>query len=204
MRSKIKKEQTMEAKSGFQQLETNRLFLREFRPEDSEAIFQLYEDSQVTEHVMEPINTPQQAEAIVQEYMAYFQTGKGIVWAITLKGSTTVIGTCGYEVISAYDKRGEIGYDLGKAYWGQGLMKEALKAVIDYSFSTMDLNRIQAYVLLENDRSINLLKKIHFNNEGLLREYRWFKGGFSDWTLMSLLKKDWLSPKNTECNDMPS
>ncbi len=188
----------MEAKSGFPKLETNRLLLREFRPEDSEAILQLYEDSQVTEYVMEPINTPQQAEAIVQEYMAYFQTSKGIVWAITLKGSTTVIGTCGYEVISVYDKRGEIGYDLGKAYWGQGLMKEALDAVINYSFSHLDLNRIQAYVLLENTRSIQLLKRMAFETEGVLRDYRWFKGKFTNWVLMARLKEKCVIEMNNE------
>lgn len=183
----------MDTNSGFPQLETKRLFLREFRPEDQEAILHLYQDPLVTEHVMEPIKTPQQAQAIVQEYAAYFRTGTGIVWAIALKGSTTVIGTCGYEVISAYDQRGEIGYDLGKAYWGQGLMKEALGAVIDHSFSTMALNRIQAYVLSANVRSVHLLKNLSFTTEGVLRDYRWFKGEFTDWELMSLLKKDWLS-----------
>ncbi len=102
-------------------------------------------------------------------------------------------GTCGYKVLSPYDQRGEIGYDLARAYWGQGIMREALQAVIAYSFTQLDLNRIQAYVLTENARSIGLLRRLHFETEGVLREYRRFKGEFSDWVLMALLKKDWQS-----------
>ncbi len=183
----------MNSLGSFPELETNRLFLREFQPEDLEAIFELYADPQVTAHVMAPINTYHQAEAIVQEYMGYYRSGTGIVWAITLKGNPTVIGTCGYEVMSAYDKRGEIGYDLCKRNWGQGLMAEALQAVIDHSYSTLDLNRIQAYVSIDNTRSIDLLKRIGFSAEGVLRDYRWFNGKFTDWALLSFLKNDWMA-----------
>ncbi len=177
----------------FPQLETERLLLREVRPEDCAAIFCNYTDPQVTEHFMEPLTDLQQAATIVEEYIAYHQTGTGIVWAITLKGSPTLVGTCGYEVLSPYDQRGEIGYDLARAYWGQGIMREALQAVIAYSFTQLALNRIQAYVLTENARSIGLLRRLHFETEGVLREYRRFKGKFSDWVLMSLLKKEWRS-----------
>lgn len=178
---------------AFPQLETNRLLLREVSPEDSAAIFHNYTDPQVTEHFMEPLTEGQQATAIVEEYIEYDRAGTGIVWAITLKGSPTLVGTCGYEVLSPYDQRGEIGYDLARAYWGQGIMREALQAVIVYSFTQLDLNRIQAYVLTENARSIGLLRRLHFETEGVLREYRRFKGRFSDWVLMSLLKKEWQS-----------
>lgn len=179
------------ARRVFPQLETERLLLREVSPEDCAAIFQNYTDPQVTEHFMEPLTDLQQAEAIVEEYIAYARTGAGIVWAITLKGSPALVGTCGYEVLSPYDQRGEIGYDLARAYWGQGIMREALQAVIAYSFTQLDLNRIQAYVLAENARSIELLRHLHFETEGVLREYRRFQGRFSDWVLLSLLKRDW-------------
>jgi ribosomal-protein-alanine N-acetyltransferase len=177
----------------FPQLETERLLLREVCVEDCAAIFDNYTDPQVTEYFMEPLTTRQQAAAIVEEYIEYYRAGTGIVWAITLKGSPTLVGTCGYEVLSPYDQRGEIGYDLTRAYWGQGVMREALQAVLAYSLAQLDLNRIQAYVLTENARSIQLLRRLHFETEGLLREYRRFKGRFSDWVLMSLLKNDWQS-----------
>lgn len=179
----------------FPQLETRRLLLREVRPEDSQAIFSYYSDHLVTKYFMEPLTNQKQAEEIAQEYIEYYRAGTGLVWAITLKGDPTLVGTCGYEIFSRYDKRGEIGYDLALAYWGQGLMKEALQAVIAYSFDILSLNRIQAYIMAENERSIMLLKSLHFEVEGVLREHRWFKGKYIDNVLMSLLKKDWQSNK---------
>lgn len=177
----------------FPQLETERLLLREVSMEDCTAIFDNYTDPQVTEYFMEPLLDRQQAVAIVEEYIEYDRADTGIVWAVTLKGSPTLVGTCGYEVLSPYDQRGEIGYDLARAHWGQGIMREALEAVIAYSFTQLGLNRIQAYVLADNARSIGLLRRLHFETEGVLREYRRFKGRFSDWVLMALLKRDWQS-----------
>jgi ribosomal-protein-alanine N-acetyltransferase len=178
----------------FPQLETRRLLLREVRPEDSQAIFHNYADPRVTEYfIEEPLVNQQQAVAIVQEYAGHYRAGTGLVWAITLKGDPTLVGTCGYEVLSPYDKRGEIGYDLARAHWGQGVMKEALQAVIAYGFESLGLNRIQAYVLAENARSIALLRGLHFEVEGVLREHRWFGGRYRDNVIMSLLKNDWQS-----------
>jgi ribosomal-protein-alanine N-acetyltransferase len=182
-----------ESNIKFPQLETDRLLLRQVKLDDNQAIFDYYTDPLVTEYFMEPLTDPQKAQAIAQEYAGYDSVNTGIVWAITLKPNPTLIGTCGYETFSRYDKRGEIGYDLARKYWGQGIAKEALRAIIEYSFADLDLNRIQAYVLAENTRSIRRLESLRFAAEGVLRDYRWFNGKFSNWALLSLLKKDWLA-----------
>ena len=165
--------------------------MREVSLDDREAILQNYGDSAVTEYFMEPLGTLEQAEAIADEYAGCFRKGTGIVWAITLQGDDALVGTCGYEVLSKPDRRGEIGFDLGRPYWGRGLMQEALRAAIGYGFECLDLNRVEAYVLAENTRSIRVLKSLHFETEGVLREHRWFKGRLWDNVVMALLKKEW-------------
>ena len=175
----------------FPQLETPRLLLREIGPQDSQAIFEYCSDPLVTEYVMEPLASLEQAQEIALEYRGYYREGKGIVWAITLKEDPLMVGTCGYEILSRYDRRGEIGCDLARELWGQGLMKEAMRAVIEYSFTRMDLNRIQAYVFAGNARSLALFRSLNFQAEGVLREHRWFKGAFHDNVILSLLKSDW-------------
>jgi [ribosomal protein S5]-alanine N-acetyltransferase len=175
----------------FPQLETSRLLLREVGPQDSQAIFHYCSDPQVTEHFMEPLTSYEKAEEIAREYAGYYRTGKGIVWAVTLKDSPLMVGTCGYEILSRYDKRGEIGCDLAREHWGKGLMKEAMQAVIEYSFNRMDLNRIEARVFTGNARSLGLFQSLNFKTEGILREHRWFKGAFRDNVILSLLKRDW-------------
>ena len=174
----------------FPEITTNRLFLRNFKPGDKDAIFNLYSNPILTAYMMNPITTSEQAKEILHDYSDCFSSGKGIVWAIATLQQPFVIGTCGFETIDHYDKRAEIGFDLSPDYWGQGLMKEALSAVIEHGFTEMGLNRIQAYVHIENDRSVKLLKSYGFVVEGVLRNYRWFKGNFTDWVLLSFLRTD--------------
>lgn len=175
---------------AFPHLETKRLLLREIRVEDAEAIFAYCSDPTATQFFMNPLTELSQARPIAEEYYNYFHTGKGIVWGLSLKENPTLIGTCGYEIFSQWDRRGDIGYDLAPAYWRQGLMKEALQAVIEFSFTQLDIHRIQAFILAENTRSIQLLKSLNFTVEGTLRQHRWFRERFWDNVVMSRLKTD--------------
>lgn len=177
----------------FPQLETRRLLLREVRLEDSEKLLENYADPHVTEYFMEPLTEQQDAVSIAREYAGHYYAGTGIVWAITFKDDPPLVGTCGYEVLSSFDRRGDIGYDLARRCWGQGLMIEALEAVVEYGFTKLGLNRIQAFVLADNARSINLLNRLHFRVEGVLQEHRWFRGRYWDNVIMALLQKDWES-----------
>ena len=85
----------------------------------------------------------------------------------------------------------EIGYDLWHEYWGQGYMKEALISAIESGFTNMGLNRINAFVALENINSIKLLEKLGFKNEGVYRDKHLFRGKYYDHYSFSLLKRDW-------------
>ncbi len=172
-------------------IQTDRLLLRDFVIEDIPAIFNLYSNEMAVQYMMNPITSLAEAEEIFEDYKNCNQSGKGIVWAITEKATQKWIGTCGYETISAYDKRAEIGYDLDPAFWGQGLMQEAMTAVISHGFNQMGLHRIQAYVHVANIRSVQSLQRLNFSLEGRLQDYRWFRGGFSDWFLLSLLDINW-------------
>jgi ribosomal-protein-alanine N-acetyltransferase len=107
------------------------------------------------------------------------------------RGDEDLIGTCGYEVLKRGDKRGEIGCDLSRHCWGQGLMREALRAVIDYSFSGLGLHRIEAYVLADNARARRLLRNLGFRAEGVLRAHRLLRGEYRDAVVLSLLEQEW-------------
>ncbi len=70
-------------------------------------------------------------------------------------------------------------------------MREALSAMLKFGFGRMQLNRIEAFVVPENNPSLRLLQRLGFQQDGLLREYGFWKGQFHDQFLLSLLKKDW-------------
>ncbi len=83
-----------------------------------------------------------------------------------------------------------MGYELGREYWNQGIMTEALPAIMDYGFNCLNYNRIEAFVNYGNVRSAGLLERMGFKLDGVLREYEFNRGNFVDQYCYSLLKKD--------------
>ncbi len=78
-----------------------------------------------------------------------------------------VMGTCGYHNWKREHFRAEAGYELGKDFWGEGYMKEALSAMLKYGFEFMGLNRIEAFVT--TDERSRCAEKTCIEVEGLLR-----------------------------------
>lgn len=176
--------------SQFPQLETQNLILREIQLSDAENVFRIFADPDVTKYQdVENLTSLNQIKFLIERRAERFKNRQSIRWGIALKETNIIIGSCGYtqkQLNSA-----EVGYELAKPYWRKGIMTEALIAIINFGFQNMDLNRIEALVMLDNIASINLLKKMGFIEEGLLREYGFWKGGFHDLKIFSLLKSDY-------------
>jgi ribosomal-protein-alanine N-acetyltransferase len=85
----------------------------------------------------------------------------------------------------------ETGYDLNRAYWGRGVMREAMSAVLSYGFTTLELHRIEAIIDIQNVRSKTLLEKLGFTYEGNLRQRYYMDGRFEDEHYFGLLKHEW-------------
>lgn len=172
-------------------LETERLRLRELAEEDVPAIFRCFSNQEVTRYYgQEPFVDKQQADELIKHFAKNFEEKRGIRWGIERKDSNEVIGTIGFHLWSAAHQRAEIGYEIHPDYWRQGYTKEAVQKVIAYGFETMNLNRIGAVVFLENEASNQLLRKLRFQQEGILRDYIYQNGEAYDTFIYSLLKKD--------------
>ena len=111
---------------------------------------------------------------------------------MTLKGSgDSVIGIFGYANWSLTHRRAEIGYDLAKEFWRQGIGSEALCPILAFGFQSMDLNRIHACPWVENIASTRLIEKHGFVREGVLRDELWADGAFHDEALYALLRSEY-------------
>jgi len=136
-----------------------------------------------------PVADHAQAQAIIDFYLE--PEGKTHNrWGIVRRADNRLIGTCGYHKWEKAYFRAEIGYDLSPDCWGQGYMSEALRAVIRHGFERMELNRIDALVYIHNARSIQLLQRLGFKQEGLLRDYFCLDGIFFDHFLFALLRRE--------------
>lgn len=177
----------------FPLLETPRLFLRRMQASDAAALFQVLSDDEVTQYYDDDTFTDiSQASEQIEAWETGFSQRRSIRWGIVRKEDGGLIGSCGMYGIHPWHLRASIGYELARPFWRQGLMTEALSALLVLGFTGMGLNRIDAVVMPENNASIKLLEKLGFCNEGLLRSYEnWGSKGFQDLCMLSLLKSTW-------------
>jgi len=180
----------------FPVLETERLVLREFRDADARAVLEIYRQPLVTRyHTIETMHTLEPARKLIRTRQRLFAREEGIRWAIALrKRAGVVIGSCGCYNLHKPLRSMEIGYELHPDHWRQGIMSEALAAMLDFCYSAgffYPLNRTQALTNLGNEASQGLLEKLGFREEGILRAYGYWKGQFHDVRSFSLLRVDW-------------
>lgn len=144
-------------------LETPRLFLRPFRESDAADVYGYAQDPRVG-----PIAgwTPHQSEAESLEIIRTVFSAPG-VFAMEVKESGNVIGSVGFvgnhpagELSGCPDD--EVGYALHPAYWGRGLVPEAVNAVLEYGFLGLGLSRIWCGHYAGNWRSRRVVSKCGF------------------------------------------
>ncbi len=175
----------------FPHLETERLVLRQLTPTDAPAVFTIFGDAAVTRYYdLATFTGVEQAQQWIASTTERFQQGTSIRWAIVHKADGRVVGTCGYPLLHARNRRGMIGYDLARTAWRQGIASEAVRAVIRYGFGPLSLHRIEALVMRENIASVRVLEKLGFVEEGVLRDYGYWNGAFWDLRCFSLLVTD--------------
>lgn len=181
-------------KKVFIQLETKNLILKPVDMSDKEFIYKHFSNSDVCRFLLDADDLPctdmKEAEALIDLYMTPAPRRHNR-WVIIRKSDTVPIGTCGYHNWDIHNNICEIGYDLSREYWGKGYMMEALHRALRVGFENMGLNRIQAFVYVQNTRSVNLLLRLGFTQEGIIKDKYFFRGRYYDHFCFSLLKMEW-------------
>jgi ribosomal-protein-alanine N-acetyltransferase len=171
-----------------------RVTLRCLAAADAPAIFRIFSDPRVMRHWSRPpMKDDAEALALLREVRAGYRSGEILQLGIERHGDRLLIGTCTLFHFLRASRRCELGYALGSAHWGQGLMREALQRLLDFAFDELELNRIEADIDPRNAASARLLERLGFIREGHLRQ-RWIvAGSISDTDLYGLLRSEWKS-----------
>ena len=177
----------------FPSLTTNRLHLRQIQPEDAEAIFATFSDEEAMQfYGHEPHRSLDETRRSIEQTQTRYVRRETIRWGITLKDEDSVIGSCSFHHFDAGFHRAETGYELNRAFWSQGLMTEALSAILTYGFTELGLHRVEAIIDMANEPSKKLLLKLGFTYEGNLRQRYIFRDRFEDEHYFGLLQDEWL------------
>lgn len=175
----------------FPEINTERLNLREIKQEHAESIYKILSKSEVVKYDrLELLTNIKQAEDIITWFNDEFKRKQAIFWGISLKGESEIIGFCKCE-IEVPKVRADLGYNLRPDYWNSGIMTETLGAIIDFTFKTLNINRIEAAVSTNNYSSSRVLEKLGFVREGILRERSYLNDGCHDMIMFSILKKEY-------------
>ena len=147
----------------FPQLTTNRLLLRPLHFNDAIAIANLRSNEIVNKYLNRPkTSTPKQAQLFINKINKSIQNNEAVYWVITLKNSDVLIGTICLWNIESKEESAEIGYEMLPQYYKQGIMNEALQAVINFGYETMQLHVIIAFTINANLASVQLLERNSF------------------------------------------
>lgn len=176
----------------FPVLNTNRLTLRQITHNDVNEFFWLRNSEEVMKYIQLPgFKSIEEAKEKINILKKLTTRNEGINWAITLNNSDKLLGWILLKSIDLVNHRAEVGYLLHPDFWRKGIIQEALTAVLDFSFDTLNFHSLEAYVNPENIASISLLEKNGFVKEAHFKENFYFEGEFLDTGVYSLLKSNY-------------
>jgi ribosomal-protein-alanine N-acetyltransferase len=177
----------------FPTLQTSRLTLREIVESDAENILQIHGNAEYMRWFgSDPIRDLDGAAKLVATFASWRKEPvSGARWALELKDQPGLIGTCGLFRWNRSWKSCIVGYEIAAAHQGRGYVKEALKAIITWSFQEVQLNRIEAQVHPDNTASLALLEALGFQQEGRQREAGYWAGQHHDLLQYALLNGQW-------------
>jgi len=169
-------------------LETERLRLRPFAPSDAPTVQLL---AGAREIAATTINVPfpyrdGMAEAWIATHPDMWKNGTGMICAIDSKAEVRLIGATGLRIEVA-QRRAELGYWIGRHWWGQGFATEASRALVAWAFERLGLQRVFARHFASNPASGRVLEKIGMRREGQLRRHIIKWGRFEDIVMYGVL-----------------
>lgn len=177
------------------ELRTARLTLRPFRASDAPGVRRLAGAREIAENTLNvPHPYPEgAAEAWIASHGPAFARGEMAAFAVT-QPDGTLVGACGLRMESE-DAIAELGYWIGVPYWNRGYASEASRAVVDFGFETLGLQRIWARVFVRNPASARVAEKAGLRHEGTLRRNLRKGDELLDHHVHGILREEWLSER---------
>jgi ribosomal-protein-alanine N-acetyltransferase len=172
-------------------IDLNGARLRPLRMADAAALYAYLRNPVVIELTSYPVVSVPMVEAIIERSLSRWAAGEPSKWGIALQQDDQLVGTCGFNEWSKVHGWAELAFDLAQVHWGKGLMRQAVAAVLQWTYQQDQVNRVHAFVRVDNRRSERLLERSGFVREGCLRSYRVCRGQPHDFYIYGLLRSDW-------------
>ena len=163
--------------------------LRQYRRRDHRALVKHADDPAIARELRDRFPHPYTREDAV-EWIRHVAT-RPVGSILAIANDKELIGSIGVERREdVYRRSAELGYWLGRAFWGRGITTAAVRAMCEFAFARSDLERIQAHVFESNIASCRVLEKVGFKLDGVHRRAVFKNGGFVNERVYGLLRRD--------------
>jgi RimJ/RimL family protein N-acetyltransferase len=193
LRDRVQHDMVLALEPWAPRIETERLLLRRFVPDDLPALHDMRSRAEVVRYLYEEPSTLEDDRARLQRRMRHTRfaiTGDALGFAVVQDG--TLVGDVSLFLHSAEHRQGEIGFVVHPDHQGRGYATEAARAVLELAFGTYDLHRVTGTLEARNAASARVLEHLGMRCEAHLVENEWVKGEWQSERVYALLQREWL------------
>ena len=144
---------------------------------------------------LDGVTSPADSRGFIAGALQQFAEGNGFQAGIWYRGE--LAGVIGYHYVNRANRATSIGYWLGATFQGKGIMTRACRALVEYAFGELALNRIEVHCATGNTRSRAIPERLGFTVEGTLRQAEWLYDRYVDHVVYAMLAEDWKPARDT-------
>jgi RimJ/RimL family protein N-acetyltransferase len=179
--------------AGLPLLVGRQVVLRELRQSDAASLFSLLTTEEVSRFISPPPNSVEGFERFIAWTLRQRSAGTYACFAVTLPGFDTAIGIFQVRQLDFTFRNAEWGFVLGSQFWGTGVFQESAELVLNFTFETIGVQRLEARAAVLNGRGNGALRKLGAVQEAILRRSFRHNGQYLDQVLYTILDEDWLA-----------
>jgi RimJ/RimL family protein N-acetyltransferase len=175
-------------------LDTERLRLRSFEPDDSDAMHEIYSDAGVVRYLYEAQRTRAEVAALVAQKRANTRlssAGDGLSAAVVLRESGRLVGDVSLLWISESHRQAELGFVMHPSWHGRGYATEAARPMLAFAFEVVGVHRVIGRTEARNVGSARVLEKLGMRREAHLVENEWVKDEWQSELVYAILDREW-------------
>ena len=183
--------------SGFEvvtPLETERLLLRPFTPDDFDALFAMHSRPDVARYLYWAARTEAEVRATLEKKVAsraIRSEGDVLAFAVALKATNEVVADVVLQLVSEEHRQGEIGFIVHPDHQGHGYATEASRALLQLAFEDLKLHRVVGHLEARNEASARVLEKLGMRREAHFVENEYVKGEWQSGLVYAILDREW-------------
>lgn len=166
-------------------------FLKEITESDIAHIYKGLSNPEITKYYDVHFSSLEETKVQMNWYKELIDTETGKWWGIYTKETERFCGAGGFNDVDKTHKKAEIGFWLLKEYWGKEILKKVMSKLFKIGFTQLNLNRITGYVVSDNKKCKQALKKVDFSFEGTLKEFEIKNGKKINVDVYTILKSEW-------------